>query len=286
MENIMVTATESKPERKKATVPPLLAFHGDPAIKAHYLARIAAHEAADEIIKGFYWEDGKGCAVGCTIHSSSHDRYETELGIPQALALLQDGLFEVLPNGDAKTFPRLFLGAIPVGADLALVVPRFLHWLLVDPKDGAINYVEDGRPYTGQVRKAINDVGALWLDVIEGRRSAARSARSVAWSAAESAARSARNAARSAAESAARNAAWSAAESAARSAARSARNAARSVAWSAAESAESAARSAAWSVAESAAWSAAWSAAESAARLKQRDYLLALLSAAPVPAMQ
>lgn len=48
----------------------ILAFFGDPKIKAKYLRRVKAHYKADEIIKGTYWENGKGCAVGCTIEGS------------------------------------------------------------------------------------------------------------------------------------------------------------------------------------------------------------------------
>lgn len=44
------------------------AFHNDKKIKAKYLARVKAHIKAGEVIKGKYWENGKGCAVGCTIH--------------------------------------------------------------------------------------------------------------------------------------------------------------------------------------------------------------------------
>lgn len=51
-------------------------FHNDQKIKTKYLARVRAHQKADEIIKGQYWEDGKGCAVGCTLHSSNHNAYE------------------------------------------------------------------------------------------------------------------------------------------------------------------------------------------------------------------
>lgn len=72
----------------------LLAFHGDKAIKAKYLARVKAHAEADEIIHGTYWEKGKGCAVGCTIHSEKHSAYETELGMPIILARLEDRIFE------------------------------------------------------------------------------------------------------------------------------------------------------------------------------------------------
>lgn len=40
----------------------MVAFHNDPKIKAIYVKRVKAHQEADEIIKGKYWEEGKGCA--------------------------------------------------------------------------------------------------------------------------------------------------------------------------------------------------------------------------------
>lgn len=94
------------------------AFHGDASVKDKYVKRVEAHAKADEIIRGKYWEDGKGCAVGCTIEGKEHRRYETELGIPEAIAHVEDYLFERMPNEDAMTFPLRFLEAIPVGADL------------------------------------------------------------------------------------------------------------------------------------------------------------------------
>lgn len=36
------------------------AFHNDSKIKAKYLKRVQAHFKSDEIVKGKYWEDGKG----------------------------------------------------------------------------------------------------------------------------------------------------------------------------------------------------------------------------------
>src|SRR5436309_5717725 len=110
----------------------LLAFHGDAAIKARYLNRVQAHEAADEIIHGKYWERGKGCAIGCSIHSSDHRKYETELGIPLMLARLEDRLFEGMGNGNSKQFPAQFLAAAPIGADLSRVGWQFLYWLLTE----------------------------------------------------------------------------------------------------------------------------------------------------------
>ena len=239
------------------------AFHNDMKIKEKYLDRVLAHQKADEIIHGIYWENGKGCAVGCTIHSGNHKYYEKELGIPEWLARLEDTLFEGLQNGRAKAWPAQFLEAIKPGVDLEQVKKPFTIFIL----EQNLTYLDQCKFDADKwpdVKSAIDGSRAAAVQTIEalksGSESAARSAESAAWSA------------ESAARSAARSAAWSAesAERAARSAARSAESAA----WSA-ESAASAARSAARS-AESAAWSAE-SAARSAAYEKYADKLLELL---------
>ncbi len=138
-------------------------------MKEQYLDRVKAHRKADEIIKGEYWVNGKGCAVGCTIHSHDHGAYETELGIPVQIAHLQDWLFENLPNGEAKDFPVDFLESIPVGADLRLVLPKFVHWLLVDPENGVIQYAQGEEEEEEKVRAAISAVADLHYRVIEGQ---------------------------------------------------------------------------------------------------------------------
>lgn len=117
----------------------MLAYLNDPKVRKLYLSRVKAHEEADEIVQGKYWEEGKGCAVGCTIHGADHSKFETELGIPAELAYLQDALFEALPAVEAKTFPAEFLGAIKTGADLSRVWDKFHVWLLIDSKDGVVN---------------------------------------------------------------------------------------------------------------------------------------------------
>ena len=143
------------------------AFHGDPEVKEKYVGRVQAHRKADQIVQGQYWEDGKGCAVGCTIHGSDHQAYETELGIPVQLAHLQDCIFEDLPNEEAKDFPVDFLESIPVGADLKLVLHQFLYWLLVDPQDGVIQYAQgEGEK---QMKEAILSVADLHNRVIKGQ---------------------------------------------------------------------------------------------------------------------
>ncbi len=86
----------------------LIAYHNDPAVKEKYLARVQAHAAADEIIHGMYWQHGRGCAVGCTVHSGDHSAYERELGIPTVLARLEDGIFEGMPTENRNNGPRNF----------------------------------------------------------------------------------------------------------------------------------------------------------------------------------
>jgi hypothetical protein len=144
----------------------LTAFHGDRRIKAKYLRRVRAHEKADEIIHGQYWENGKGCAVGCTVHSSDHGAYETELGIPEELARLEDCIFEGQTNGHAKEWPGRFLGAIRPGANLSLVWPKFAVRLLTDKDFGVAALVKDN-PIVGGV---IRDVAALYERTINGDR--------------------------------------------------------------------------------------------------------------------
>ena len=120
----------------------LISFHGDQKIKDKYLKRLRLHYDADEIIKGTYWKKGKGCAVGCTIHSGKHDSFETELGISWRLALLEDSLFEKLPNEEAKEFPLQFLNSMPVGVDTNIIFKKFILWNLVDEKEGLIYHIK------------------------------------------------------------------------------------------------------------------------------------------------
>lgn len=146
----------------------LRAFHGDPSIKARYVARMKAHIAADELIKGIYAEGDpksgtfKACAVGCTLHSGNHAAAETEIGFPQILMHLEDSIFEGLALEDGQNFALEFLECVPVGADLTLVAARWLHWLLVDKKDGVIRFAGE------REKSAILDVGALYARRING----------------------------------------------------------------------------------------------------------------------
>lgn len=280
-------------------------FHNDPSIKAELVAQLKDHYEADEIIQGQYWQDGKGCAVGCCVHGNDHNLFPVMHGLPTWLAHLMDGIFEGLSRRQAKKFPLQVISAIPVGVDLTRVKHQFFHWLLVDPINGVARFnphqsiievaslhrrVVDGEIVSDQEWSAV--WSAAWSAAQPGAEFASRaSAESAAWSAAWSAARpgaqtAAWSSARAAAWSAVRSAAESTAESAARAAVMSAvessaRSAVMPAARAAAESgAESAAESAAWSAAESAAQPGDWSSARSSARSAQAKKLIELLRAA------
>ena len=238
----------------------MLAYHNDPVIKAGILARLQAHHDADEIVQGRYWEDGKGCAVGCTVHSDDHADYERLFGIPRGLAYLEDMIFEHLPDSDAKQWPLRFMGAIVPGADLARVEPKFNRWVLHSialPNAGA----------GAAVRAAIRGT----IAVLDGLIATG----TVDESAADSAASAAYRAAYSAPDSAARSVAYAAVYSVAYATVYSAACAA-----SAADSAACAADSAAYAAVYSAADSAAYSAAHSAAWGAMADKLIELLEVA------
>ena len=200
----------------------MLAYHNDPQIKADILAQLERHRAADELVKGQYWEDGKGCAVACTIHSSDHAEYEVRFGIPQMLARLEDRIFEGLPDDPSQEWPIRFMSSIEPGQDLSLVGWQFLHRLLTDP---TLNPGIADKNVTDEVRACADVIEPLTrgedIDqaAAESAERAAVSAAANAESAAGiSAARTAANVAKAAARTAA-NAAWSAAERAAVSAA-------------------------------------------------------------------
>ena len=231
------------------------AYLGDTKLKTRFVKEIKKHQEADRLVQGTYGEENgkwKGCAVACSLRSldimqgneletkyDAHERYESELGIPEWLARLEDTIFEGLPKKEAMEWPLRFSKAIPVGVDLEPIKWQFCAYVLGQNIEQVLT-LDIADDLKKQVVDSIRGVLSLHETAIQTGKWDGSAAES-AWSAAESAARSA---------------AWSAAWSAARSAA-----------WSAAESAWSAARSAA----ESAAWSAEY--------IKYANKLIELLKA-------
>lgn len=160
----------------------LRSYNNSEELKQKYIAQLRQHYDADEIIKGQYWEDGKGCAVGCILHSSNHAEGEDLLGLPEWLWRLIDQIFEGLPNQQAKEFPLRFLKSIRVGSDLSRVRYQFVVFLLEE------NYERVSKlQISAELKKQVLNAIQLCLEL---NRKAAETgiwdklaAESVAWSA-------------------------------------------------------------------------------------------------------
>jgi hypothetical protein len=245
--------------------------------KEEFVHELKAHQKADDFIRGAYWKEGKGCAVGCSIESvsrlknlelknfSDYEKYPELLGIPEWLAQLEDALFENMALKKSKSWPVDFAEAIHTGADLEKIRVPFLVVLLRHSLVSLSKVQFDASRYPG-VNQVIMGSHHAVQQMIEAQESGDQEKILAAHLAADSAACSADSAhsadsAAYAANSVARLAACSAAYSAACSAVDSA--------------ADSAAYAAAYSAAYSAADSAAYAAADSAhsiARLAVYDY--------------
>ena len=112
------------------------AFTDTEVLKAELLAVLARHRQANNFVQGRFWNDERGCPIGCALHAfrpgvkSSYAHYEPLFGIPEALVLLEDFIFEGLAPPQAYAWPERFTAAIPEGSDLGNVADRFSLWLL------------------------------------------------------------------------------------------------------------------------------------------------------------
>ena len=127
------------------------AYKNDPELRAKFLAEMDWHAEQDKIVQATYGDrckngDFRGCFVGCAVHSlariegkrletSNHQLIEEYLAIPVEIAHLADAIFESLPAERAKEFAVKLPRAIQCGADLSMVIPRFLFWTLTDIVD-------------------------------------------------------------------------------------------------------------------------------------------------------
>lgn len=87
-------------------------------------AEIAAHIDADQVLQGTYWENGKGCFIGCLTHSNCAEKVTERFGLPEPLVKICERVFEGLSAADSVTFFKDVGEAIGAdGKDLSRV-----HW--------------------------------------------------------------------------------------------------------------------------------------------------------------
>src|ERR1700677_1718298 len=133
----------------------MITYNNDIKLKKKFVAEIEKHRKADAIVQGTYGkQNGKwsGVAAACSLRSlaiiegkelveqySEHASYETDLGIPEWLARLEDTIFEGLPVEEAKKWPTLFAKSIKVGVDLDPIKYRFCAFLLKENIDRVLS---------------------------------------------------------------------------------------------------------------------------------------------------
>jgi hypothetical protein len=227
--------------------------YSDPIVtKAAFIAALEDHYKQDRIIQGAYWRDGRGCAVGCGVHSvlglrgsrarvtGDHAMLAAALAWPEWLVRLQDGVFEGLPADAAREWPLRLARAVPEGADLSPALGMFLSRSLR----------EVALPVAGASAGVVERVAAAWETGWRKDSPAAAEAAAAAAAEAAGAAEEAAWAAWAAARAA--EAAAAAAAEAAGAAAAAAEEAAWA-AWAAARAADAAADAAAAAAADAAA---------------------------------
>jgi len=125
------------------------AFTNVTMTKPEMMKALKWHQKQDNFVKGSYWDNGKGCAVGCSLESVAriksidldkgyHKNYETHLGVPEWLARVEDRLFEGIGKDRSKVWPVEFMEAINVGADLDKIKLPFLAMIV----ESSIQYVD------------------------------------------------------------------------------------------------------------------------------------------------
>ena len=136
----------------------MLSFKNDINLKNQLVAIVEGHEKADRIVKGHYWENGKGCCLGCMTEESenTHEILQERYNIPYWLGRVIDAIFEGLENSEAMKFPLRVSKAIPVGVDLDNIKTPFLSFVLKSTLD---KFDHDKYP---EVKKCLDDVIALY----------------------------------------------------------------------------------------------------------------------------
>jgi hypothetical protein len=130
---------------------------------------VAAHIAADAVVQGNYWEDGKGCFIGCLAHSANAEKLGERFGLPLPLVRICENIFESLPLDEAQAFFAAIPDAVGRdGKDLTRVhwaflafelralpkVPDDIH-AVIDPVIAGMDLLAAGKEWPGAADAAV-----------------------------------------------------------------------------------------------------------------------------------
>ena len=162
---------------------------------------VAAHIAADALIKGSYWDAkrGKGGFIGCLTHSANPAPAFERFGLPVAVLRIADNIFEALPEDKGKAFFAALPDAVGRdGKDLSRV-----HWAFLAAELRAL-------PKTTDAVQAVIDPVIAGMDLLAAGKPWPKDAAYAAANAADAAAYAADAAAAADAANAAADAAYAA----------------------------------------------------------------------------
>ena len=166
----------------------MIAWHGNPELKTATVAALNEDLAKDRYIRGTYarhfGHEWRGCHIGCLVMASKravnggaltdlvniaestswHQHAEDLYGIPKPLAYLWDRTYESVELAEAPRFAVASVDAVPVGADLSLVVSHLMRDLIADPERGVWKFTAEGSAQ----RKAVETVGGLYARRLAG----------------------------------------------------------------------------------------------------------------------
>ena len=159
----------------------MVAWHGETGLKDAVMDRLREHRRLDEIVQGVYFDDGRGCHIGCITHArnDTHSVAERLFGIEQRVGYWLEAVFEGLPKKDCAAWVLNGTESIPVGADLSRCHHQFGAWILGE--SGLLTITEANRKAIEGVR-LLHERATAGLVVSQKEWESARSAaRSAAW---------------------------------------------------------------------------------------------------------
>ena len=145
-------------------------------------AEVAAHIAADAMVKGSYWNSaktdvgGKGCFIGCLTHSNNPAPAFKRFGLPVAVLRIAESIFEALPDDEGKAFFAALPDAVwRDGKDLSRV-----HWAFLAAELRAL-------PKTTDAVQSVIDPVIAGMDLLDAGKDWSNAARAAADAAAHAA---------------------------------------------------------------------------------------------------
>jgi len=143
-------------------------------------AEVAAHIAADALVRGSYWKPsenavgGQGCFISCLTHSSDPTPAFERFGLPVAVLRIAENIYEDLPDDEGTAFFAALPDAVGRdGKDLSRV-----HWGFLAAELRAM-------PQTTDAAQAVIDPVIDGMDLLfSGQQwTAARAAKAAAYAA-------------------------------------------------------------------------------------------------------